>query len=312
MANRLRGLVILTENDTLIEPGDLDGMVALAKTAEEAGIDAVMLGDHVCLGPSAGRNGRPQNPRAYAAPGNQDPATHWPSPIVLASAIASTTTSVRIALAALITPLRNPVVLAKDLATLDQLSGGRLIVQPTVSWSSEEYASVGIPFHRRGRILDDGIAAMKALWSQVPASYHGDYVSFEDTYCVPGPVRAEGPPLWFGGQSIHDAVLRRLVEHGSGFHPFGGPTNDDFSRLRRAFAAAGRSIDELEIVGGTRAVFEGSDDVANLDLATSDFEQQIANGVTTFCMKPAQHTDRFDDVADLCRLFNERLASLDS
>ena len=82
MSRALGGLLILTENHTLVPPGDLDGLVEMARTAERAGMDAVMLGDHVCLGPSAGALGRPENPRSYAAPGNQNPATEWPSPIV--------------------------------------------------------------------------------------------------------------------------------------------------------------------------------------------------------------------------------------
>lgn len=306
----LRAMLILTENHTLIAPDDLAGLVEMAVVAERAGVHAVMLSDHVCLGPEAGAAGRPTNPREYAAPGNQDPATPWPSSIVLASAIASATSHVRIALAALITPLRNPVVLAKDLATLDRLSGGRLVVQPTVSWSREEYAAVGVPFSERGAVLDDGLAAMQALWRSTPASYHGEYVDFDDVYCEPSPLRPSGPTLWFGGQHMHPRLLRRLVEHGSGFHPFGAPTSDDLGRLANAMLAAGRSMDELELVGGTRARFLGPDDLADLDDAMHDFPDQIADGYTTFCMKPSQHTDDPSQVESLCRRMVTRLSQL--
>ncbi len=305
-------MLILTENHTLVPPGDLRGLVDLAVIAERAGFDAVMLSDHVCLGPEAGARGRPANPREYAAPGNQDPATEWPSPIVMASAIAAATSTVRIALAALITPLRNPVVLAKDLATLDRRSTGRLVVQPTVSWSRDEYAAVGVPFEQRGRILDDGLAAMQALWRSTPASHYGEFFEFTDVFCEPSPMRPDGPTLWFGGQHMHTALVDRLVGHGSGFHPFGTPSAEDIAHLTVAMSSAGRSISELEMIGGTRATFGGTNDVADLDEAMSDLEAQVAQGFTTFCMKPSQHTDDVDEVEQLCRRMVRRLIELDA
>ncbi len=304
-------MVILTENHTLVPPGDLRGLIDMAVAAERAGVDAVMLSDHVCLGPESGALGRPTNPRAYAAPGNQDPATEWPSSIVMASGIAAATTSVRIALAALITPLRHPVVLAKDLATLDRLSEGRLVVQPTVSWSREEYEAVGVPFERRGALLDEGLAAMQSLWRSTPASHHGTFFNFDDVNCEPSPIRPQGPTLWFGGQSLHPALLRRLVQHGAGFHPFGSPSPQDMDLLATSLEAAGRETDAFELIGGTRAVFDDTDDVCDLDRAMLDVPAQVEAGFTTFCMKPSQHTDDPGEVEDLCRSMVERLAALD-
>ena len=273
-------------------------------------MDAVMLGDHVCLGPSAGALGRPENPRSYAAPGKQDPSTEWPSPIVMAAAIAASTSRIRIVLAALITPLRNPIVLAKDLATLDRLSAGRLVVQPTVSWARDEYQAVGVAFESRGRILDDGLAAMKVLWQGAPASYEGEYFSFDAVYSKPSPVDPGGPALWFGGQSVHPPLLRRLVAHGSGFHPFGSPSRADLEALEAGLRRAGRSPDDLEMIGGTRATFDGPDDIADLDESMASFDEQVAQGYTTFCMKPSQHTDDLADVESLCERMVGRLSLL--
>lgn len=312
MTRELEAMVILTENHTLVDPGDLTGLVDLAVAAERGGAGAVMLSDHVCLGPEAGALGRMRNLREYAAPGNQDPATAWPSSTVLASAIAAKTSRVRIALAALITPLRNPVVLAKDLATLDRLSGGRLVVQPTVSWSAEEYAAVGVSFAERGRILDDGLAAMKALWRSAPAQYQGPFFAFSDVYSRPGPLHPEGPTLWFGGQQMHQPLLRRLVRHGAGFHPFGQPTPADLERLAVAMAEAGRALSDLEMIGGTRATFTGADDLADLDASMSSFPDQVAAGFSTFCMKPSQHTNDPAEVESLCSQMVARLAELEA
>lgn len=307
-------LMILTENHTLVDPGDLQGLVELAVMAERAGFDAVMLSEHLALGPSANELGEPGNPRAYAAPGNQDPRTAWPSTPVLAGAIANATERVRIVLGAVIVPLRHPVLLAKELATLDRLCGGRLVVQPTVSWHDDEYAALGVPFEHRGAILDESLDAMHAIWtasaSGGPATFTGEWFSFRDVYSMPSCHRAGGPVMWFGGQHVHPAILRRLVRYGSGFHPFGTPTSDDLERLSAGMAAVGRDVAELELVGGTRATFTAADDVADPIAAMATFPDQLAAGYTTFCMKPSQHTDSIDEVPTVCRAMVEHLGHL--
>src|SRR6476619_5738056 len=206
-----RTVLVLSENWTLVSPRDLGALVRIAVEAEEAGIDTVMLSEHVVMGPSSAADGIMGNPRDYAAPGNQDPATPWPDSIVLASAITAATTTIRIALAAVIAPLRHPLLLAKQLATLDLLAEGRLVVQPTVSWSAHEYAALGVPFTRRGAILDEQLEATSAAWTDTPASYHGGCLSLQRVYVEPKPHRRGGPALWFGGQRLHEPLLRRIV-----------------------------------------------------------------------------------------------------
>src|SRR5690349_9567322 len=147
----------------MVAPRDLRGLVQLAVDAEAAGADAVMVSEHLALGPSANALGEPDNPREYALPGNQPPQTPWPSSLVLLSAIAAATTRLRLAASAIIAPLRHPIGLAKELATLDLLSQGRLVVQPTVSWHRDEYEALGVPFERRGELLDEHLAAWHAL-----------------------------------------------------------------------------------------------------------------------------------------------------
>jgi alkanesulfonate monooxygenase SsuD/methylene tetrahydromethanopterin reductase-like flavin-dependent oxidoreductase (luciferase family) len=300
-------LMILTENHTLVDPDDLDGLVRLAVMAEKAGFDAVMLSEHLALGPSANEFGEPTNPRAYAAPGNQDPNMAWPSTPVLAGAIAQATERVRIVLGAIIAPLRHPVLLAKELATLDRLSQGRLVVQPTVSWHADEYAALGVPFEHRGVILDECLDAMHRLWDPSPASFDGEWFSFHDVYSEPRCHRPDGPVMWFGGQHLHRGILDRLVKYGSGFHPFGTPTSDDLAKLAAGMAAAGRDMHELEMIGGTRAAFTGADDVADVMASMATFPDQLAAGYTTFCMKPSQHTDDLDEVPAICRRMVEYL-----
>jgi probable F420-dependent oxidoreductase len=240
------------------------------------------------------------NPRDYAAPGNQDPATPWPDSIVLAAAIAAATSDLRIALAAIIAPLRHPLLLAKQLATLDLLAQGRLVVQPTVSWLAEEYAALGVPFRARGAILDEQLEAMRAAWTQTPASFDGARFRFAAVYCEPRPHRPGGPAMWFGGQSLHPPLMRRIVRYGAGFHPFGTPTADDLARLADALAAAGRDIADLELVGGIRGRFDRPDAVADLDEALEAVPAQLARGFRSICFKPAMFTDDPAAVPDVC------------
>ena len=160
-------VLVLLEQWTLVDGRDMEALVQMAVDAEAAGVETVMLSDHVLLTPKAGAAGRMANPRDYAAPGNQDPFTPWPDSVVLASAIAARTSTIRIALSALILPLRHPLHTATQLATLDLLCGGRLIVQPTVSWLDEEYAAMGVPFNRRGRILDRKSTRLNSSHSSV-------------------------------------------------------------------------------------------------------------------------------------------------
>ncbi len=301
MTSPPRLVLVLSENWTLVSPRDLRALVRMAVEAEEAGIDTVMLSEHVVMGPSSGADGIMGNPRDYAAPGNQDPATPWPDSIVLASAIAAATSKIRIALAAVIAPLRHPLLLAKQLATLDLLAEGRLVVQPTVSWHEDEYEALGVPFHERGAILDEQLVAMERAWTTTPASFEGKHFAFHDVYLEPKPFRPEGPRMWFGGMSLHGALLRRIVRYGHGFHPFGSPTPEELERLRVAMAEAGRDSADLEMIGGIRGRFADSTSTADVEGAFASVPGQLAAGYTSICFKPSMYTDDPAEVGALCR-----------
>lgn len=307
-----RMVSVLTENWTMTDPRDIRGLVRMAQEAEDAGFDMVMVSDHVLLGPSAGSDGRMANPRDYAMPGNQDPFTAWPSNLVLLSAIAAATTRIRVGAIALIAPLRHPLVLAHDLATLDLLSEGRLVIQPTVSWHREEYDALGVPWERRGRILDEHLRIWERVWAESPASFEGDFFSFSDVYVEPKPTLPSGPPMWFGGERVHGAIVERLVRYGSGYHPLGRVTAEDVVTLRDALAAAGRSLDDLELVGGTRVEFPSDDSVAPLPEALEEIPRQRELGFTTFVVKPSIFIDERDQHAAFCREVMDRVAALTS
>lgn len=296
----VRLLLILTENHTMRPPPDVGDLVGFAVTAEQAGIDGVMVSEHVVLGPSANAAGLPANPRDYATPGNQDPATPWPSPIVLLSAIAAATTRLRLVAGAIISPLRHPLALAKDLATLDRLSLGRLVVLPTVSWHRDEYAALGVPFDRRGELLDEQLDIWSRAWSGSPISFDGTHYRFGEVWVEPQPYRPGGPELWFGGSSVHPRLIRRLVRYGSGFNPLGHPDEAGLARLKEALREAGRDPADLEYVGGIRGKFPGPDQPANLDRALADVPAQLARGFTTICVKPSQFIDDQTKIPEFC------------
>jgi len=305
-----RMCLILSENWTMTSGRDLPALVRWAREAEDAGFDSVMISEHIVLGPAAGVNGVMANPREYALPGNQDPATPWPSSLVLLSAIAAVTERIRLVAGAVIAPLRHPLLLARELGSLDLLSGGRLVVLPTVSWLAEEYQALGVPFAARGDLLDEHLQAWSVLWRDTPASFDGAHYSFRDVYFEPKAFRNPGPALWLGGSGMHRRMAERIVTYGDGFNPLGRPSAAEMARLRTAMHAAGRDMASLELVGGTRAVFPDGHSTADLGQALAVMEPQIEAGFTTFCIKPSQFTDDPADVGRLCREVISRVSRL--
>ncbi|HEX4035378.1 MAG TPA: TIGR03619 family F420-dependent LLM class oxidoreductase [Solirubrobacteraceae bacterium] len=303
-------VLVLSECWTMTSPRDLRALVRLAQEAEDAGFDAVMLSEHVVLGDGADENGLMANPREYALPGNQDPAMPWPDSQILLGAIAAVTTRLRLFAAAIIAPLRHPLSLAKSLATLDLLSEGRLVVLPTPSWHRAEYEALGVPFAGRGERLDEHLAAWRAAWGRSPASFEGRHYRFENAYCEPKPHRGDGVALHFGSSSMHERLIERIVAYGSGVNPLGRLAPGDLERLNEAMRAARRDPAELELVGGTRAVFPDERSVADLGAALASIPEQMAAGFTTFCFKPSQFTDDVAAVGGLCREVVARAATL--
>ncbi len=133
--------------------------------------------------------------------------------------VASITKTVAMGTTVLAMPTRNPVVLAKEVATLDALSGGRLILGVGTGWIREELEAVGVPWTERGRFLDEGITVLRHLWSQEgPISFSGRYTNFREMLFEPKPARRGGPPIWVGGMT--DPTLRRVARTADGWLPW--------------------------------------------------------------------------------------------
>lgn len=303
-------LLILSENWTLTDGRNLGELVRWARIAEDAGFDSVMISEHIVLGPDASDKGVMANPRAYALPGNQDPFTPWPNSLMLLTAMAAVTRRIRLVAAAVLAPLRHPLLLARELGTLDLLAEGRLVVQPSVSWSRDEYDALGVPFAERGKILDEQLAVMDLVFRQSPASYHGRYFEFDDIYLEPKAHRPDGPRMWFGGQRAHGKVVERLVRYGHGFHPLGAPTAEDMQVVGAAMAAAGRDVADLELVGGVRVEFPDDDSCADIGKAMDTVPAQLAKGFTTICVKPSMFIDDAAELPAFCADVMRRAESM--
>jgi probable F420-dependent oxidoreductase len=295
-----RMLMILSENWTLTDGRNLGDLVQWARIAEDAGFDSVMISEHVVLGPDASDKGVMGNPRDYAMPGNQDPLMPWPNSLMLLASMASVTTRIRLVAAAILAPLRHPLLLARELGTLDLLSEGRLVVQPNVSWSRDEYAALGVPFKERGKILDEQLEVMDLVLRESPATHHGRYFNFEDIYLEPKAFRPDGVRMWFGGQKAHGPVVERLVRYGHGFHPLGRPTPEDLEIVAEAMRAAGRDPADLEMVGGVSVEFPDDSSCADLGRSMDSIPEQLGKGFTTFCVKPSMFIDEASELPAFC------------
>jgi len=177
-----------------------------------------------------------------------------PDPLIWLSFLASATATIRLGTGILIQPQRHPVVLAKEVATLDHLSGGRMELGVGVGWLEEEFDAIGVPFDERGRRTDDGIAAMRALWGEDRATYSGEFTSFTDCICRPQPVSGS-VPVHVGGHS--DAAARRAGRLGDGFFPAKGNHHrlaELFALVRATAEEAGRDPTAIELTSGGNGV----------------------------------------------------------
>lgn len=178
----------------------------VARTAEQLGYDSLWAGEHMCLPRDDSRNPVPPE-HPFLDP---LPALVW---------AAAHTSQILLATGVLLLPQRNPVALAKEVASVDVLSGGRLLLGIGVGYLEPEFRAVGAQFARRGVRTDEYLAAMHALWSMERPEYHGEFVDFGDIEAQPRTVRPQGPPIVVGGHS--KAAFRRTVRFADewyGFH----------------------------------------------------------------------------------------------
>lgn len=301
--------LVLSENWTMTEPRDLSKLVGYAKVAEQAGMDGVLVGEHAAMGPNAFFNGPTRNPRDWLMAGTQPPDYPHPANLPLLSAMAAVTTDLRLIAAAVLSTLRPPLLLAKELATIDLISRGRLVVVPTVSWQREEYDALGVDFSKRGALLDEQLEIWHRLWQNgSPVSYQGRFNNFADMYVEPAPYRAGGPQLWAGGKSFSPWMLRRAVRYASGLFPLMPPTDEQFDELAVAMRAAGRDISDLELASVIPTPeFPDETCLLDIDATIEKVPDLVERGFTTLFLKPSMYIDDGDQLGDFCRTARHRV-----
>ena len=194
----------------------VDVLTRLARAADALGYSVVTISDHIVL-PTRSSEPYPYD-KTGAFPGGSQQV--YLEPIPLAAWLLAATRRVRVAISVLVVPYRNPVVTAKQLATIDALSGGRLIVGAGVGWWREEFEALAAPpFAERGAVTDEYLRLMKTLWTEDAPRFEGKYYRVGDVTMLPHPVQKPHPPIWVGGHT--EPALRRTAELGDAWHPIG-------------------------------------------------------------------------------------------
>lgn len=221
-----------------------DDYIRIAQHAEALGFSSVWLGDHIVIPEQI------TSPYPYTKDGSVGFARNipWPDPFVLLAALAVATKTIRLGTSVAIIPYRNPLHVAKAVATVDLVSHGRYLFGVGIGWLKEEFDALGESFAERAPRTREYLQVMKAIWSGEVAKFQGKYFSFPDLHTNPLPVQKPHPPIIFGGES--PAALRRIADLGDGWQP--GPIPlDDFrerrGQLKILLEERGRDLSQLQI-----------------------------------------------------------------
>jgi probable F420-dependent oxidoreductase len=235
--------ILFANVGTYVQP---DMAATLGRIAEEHGIESLWTVEHVVV-PADYESEYPYSPTGRMPGPEESPI---PDPLIWLTWVGAATTSLRLATGILILPQRNPPILAKELSTLDVLSGGRVELGVGVGWLREEFDALGVPFEERGARTDEYIEALRCLWREEEACFEGRYASFDRAKSYPKP--AQGLiPIHVGGHT--PAAARRAGRLGDGFFP--GRTSDDeleplLEMMRASAKDAGRDPDTIEVTAG--------------------------------------------------------------
>jgi len=209
-------------------PRNLERWVAVV---ESLGFHALLTSDHIVTTADVQER--------YPAP--------FYEPLTTLGYLAAASDRLLIGTTVMIVPYRHPLEVARALANVDQLSGGRCIFGVGVGWATQEFAALGVPFNRRGAMTNEYLAAMKAAWANETASFKGEFVAFDDVFTAPLPVQRPHPPIWVGGAS--DAAVLRAIRQGDAWHPIRIKMRHfaerEVPRIRRMAAAEGRPVPAL-------------------------------------------------------------------
>lgn len=293
------GFMLYPYPDPLLWPqlGDL------AAAVDDLGYFAVFFPEHVLP---------PTGAETHLA--NRD----WPDSLTLAAFMAARTRRLRFIPGVSVLPYHPPVQYAKQLVTLDHVSGGRVILGVGSGWYEEEFDRLGIPFAKRSAITDEYLAAMVELWTAERPTFAGRHIAFEDVSFEPKPLQRPHIPVFVGGSG--KAPARRVVTHGAGWYPMTGTTGERkaaFAGMRDAARRAGRDPDELWLVGNCYMSIEPAQErasshvgagrprqraaAASVPELVAQIDEQVAMGANLIIVRTAW--DTLDDLTATLRRF---------
>jgi probable F420-dependent oxidoreductase len=270
--------------------GDFAGVVAVARKADEAGIDMLSITDHVVMGEHLENYPYGPFPMPLDYP--------WFEPLTVLSAIAGSTSRIKLSCGVLISPLRPAVLLAKQLATLDVMSRGRVEIGIGTGWQREEYDASGIPWDGRFTRMDEQVKVCKLLWSTAPASFSGKTVNFEAIHAYPRPVHPNGIPIWYGIAPT-PRNFDRIAELGDGWVPMERRPEvlaGHVDALRTAFAARGRDPASAQVRVGVRPVKAPGQNSLDLEATLAGLGPLIEAGATVIEFLPSAWCSAEDEM----------------
>ena len=212
--------------------------VAMAQAVEERGLDSLFFPEHTHIPVS----------RKTPFPGGGDlPRQYWRShdPFVALGACAAATERIGLGTGICLVIERDPITLAKEIASLDMISGGRAIIGIGAGWNREEMENHGANYKHRWKIVREKVLAMREIWREDEAEFHGEFVDFDPIWSWPKPVQPGGPPIWIGANSKW--VFDRVADYADGWMPIGGMGAGNMQRMQGAMAEKGRKVEDLTI-----------------------------------------------------------------
>ena len=225
--------VIIFATDKSMQP------IELAKAVEERGLDSLFVPEHTHI---------PTNSVSPFLPGGEipEPYRRTYDPFVVLAACAAVTERISLGTGICLVSQRHPITLAKEVATLDNISNGRFIFGIGAGWNKPEIENHGTAFEKRWAVLRERILAMKTIWTEDEAEYHGEFVNFDPIWSYPKPVQTGGPPIWIGANSKY--VADRVAEFADGWLPIGGRAGGaNIDQVREACEKRGRSFGDITL-----------------------------------------------------------------
>ena len=265
------------------DPGSWQPMLDQARAADAGGVDRVVVSDHVVFGENLEAYARPEVGGMEGGRQPTGPDGIWLEPLIVLTTVAAITSRVRLGTGILLAALRRPIVLAKQAATIDVLSGGRLDLGVGIGWQREEYDAAGLSFERRGRLLDDTLLVCQTLWREKRASVATADLRFDGIHQMPKPLQPGGVPLWVSG-TLNDAVVRRVARFGRGWIMWGPAAADPVpaaTEMRRRVADAGGDAENLEVSAPMRLV-RRDDKSVDVDATAEHLRPLLDAGITDF------------------------------